>query len=253
MGVMIMSVLGMLFAGLLAILLWFELATSTGMSHEERAIFVVAGLVETLLFVASILGFVGAVVRKQSFVQIYAYFIYFHFILNLGVAIFLLYELVHVSTTDQVKACQDAIQNTGAQSQCTGIFKVGLEVYGAVAGIVLLTELYGAIIVARYLNQIQREKRNVRASRMSQGAFKMGPSAGGRYSTIKDQDHDDIPLRANYTPAHEDEFNPYGEVAGPDYRGSSYSAYDGMPESADGHGKLESGDSVTLHGSTAHA
>ncbi|KAF7376212.1 DUF1746 domain-containing protein [Mycena sanguinolenta] len=247
-GVMIMSVLGMLFAGLLAILLWFELSTSTGMSHEERAIFVVAGLVETFLFVASILGFVGAVVRKQLFVQIYAYFIYFHFILNLGVAIFLLYELIHVSTTDQVKACQDAIQNTGAQDQCTGIFKVGLGIYGAVAGVVLLVELYGAIIVARYLNQIQREKRNTRASRMSQGAFKMGPPAGGRYSTIKDQDHDDIPLRANYAPAHgQDEFDPYGEVAGPDYRGSSYSAYDGMPMSADlehGHAKLDSVDSA---------
>ncbi|KAF8210350.1 hypothetical protein K438DRAFT_1570905, partial [Mycena galopus ATCC 62051] len=123
-GVIIMSVLGMLFAGLLAILLWFELATATGMSSDERAMFIVGGLVETLLFVASILGLVGAIVRKQAFVQIYAYFIYFHFILNLGVAIFLVVELVKVSTTDQAKLCELAIHNTGAQSQCTGIFKV---------------------------------------------------------------------------------------------------------------------------------
>ncbi|KAK7057124.1 DUF1746 domain-containing protein [Favolaschia claudopus] len=190
-----------------------------------------AGLVETLLFVVSILGFVGAIVRKQLFVQIYAYFIYFHFVLNLGVAAYLLYSLVHVSTTDQVKACQLAIHDPSAQDQCTGLLKFGIKVYAAIAGV------HGAIIVARYVNQIQREKRNVRASRMSQGAFKMAPSKG-RYSTIKGDEPDSIPLRAasfaEPPSSHKlDEFDPYEEVAGPDYRGSSYNAYDGMPPSAD--------------------
>jgi len=232
-GVICMTVLGMLLAGLLSILLWFEVASTTDMSSKERAIFIVAGLVETLLFAGSILGFVGAVVRKQLFVQIYAYFIYVHFIINLGVAIYLLYMIVHVSSTDQVKACQLAIQNTTAQAQCTGLLKVGLGVYSAVAAIVLLAEMYGAIIVARYVNQVQREKRNLRASRMSQGAFKMGSTPGGRYSTIKGDDHDGIPLRAAglSTPRVGEEFDPYEEVAGPDYR-ASYSSYDGMPTSA---------------------
>jgi hypothetical protein len=44
----------------------------------------------------------------------------------LGVAAYLLYMLVHVSTTDQVKACQLAIHNTSAQDQCTGLLKVKL-------------------------------------------------------------------------------------------------------------------------------
>jgi len=254
-GVIIMTVLGILFAGLLSILLWFEVATTTDMSSNERAIFIVAGLVETLLLVASILGFVGAVVRKQLFVQIYAYFIYVHFILNLGVAIYLLYFLVHTATTDQVKACQDAVHNTAAQNQCTGLLKVGLGVYGAVASIVLLTEMYGALIVARYVNQVQREKRNIRASRMSQSAFKTGP-AGGRYSTLKSDDHDNIPLRAagfsNFSNSRaEEEFDPYEEVTGPDYRGSTYSAYDGMPPSADlDHGMHDKMHSVDSHDTT---
>ncbi|KAJ7096247.1 hypothetical protein C8R44DRAFT_812529 [Mycena epipterygia] len=237
-GVICMTVLGMLLAGLLSILLWFEVASTPDMSSQERAIFIIAGLVETLLFAASVLGFVGAVVRKQLFVQIYAYFIYVHFIINLGVAIYLLYMIVHVSTTDQVKACQLAIQNTTAQAQCTGLLKIGLGVYGAVAAIVLLAEMYGAIIVTRYVNQVQREKRNVRASRMSQGAFKMGSTAGGRYSTIKGDDHDGIPLRTAglSTPRVGEEFDPYEEVAGPDYRASSFSSYDGMPSDLE-HGE----------------
>ncbi|KAJ7680399.1 hypothetical protein DFH06DRAFT_1162931 [Mycena polygramma] len=251
-GVIIMTVLGMLFAGLLSILLWFEVATTTDMSSKERSIFILAGLVETLLFVASVLGFVGAVVRKQLFVQIYAYFIYIHFVLNLGVAIYLLYMIVHVSSTDQVKACQLAITNPSAQAQCTGLLKVGLGVFSAVASVVILSELYGAIIVARYLNQVQREKRNIRASRMSRGAFKMDP-AGGRYSTIKDDDRDSIPLhpaRRPDSPRAQEEFDPYEEVAGPDYRASSYSAYDGMPASAEPstvHHKMDSIDTTGNH------
>ncbi|KAJ7647264.1 hypothetical protein FB45DRAFT_892900 [Roridomyces roridus] len=220
-GVIIMSILGMLFAGLLSILLWFEVDSSPNMSKGERTVFIITGLVETLLFVASILGFVGAVVRKQVFVQIYAYFLYFHFLLNVGVAAYLLWFLVHASTSDQVKACQEAIKNTQAQSQCTGLFKIGLGVYGAVAGIVLLTEMYGAIIVARYVNQIQREKRT---SKIQQGAFRLGGKPnGGRYSTIKGEE-DDIPLRsARQSKVVQPEFDPYNEV---DHR----TAYDGMPQ-----------------------
>jgi hypothetical protein len=68
-----MSLLGTLFGGVLSIVLWFEVASEfhssilqcvrndrfTGtadMTSGERAGFVVAGLVETLLFIASVLG-----------------------------------------------------------------------------------------------------------------------------------------------------------------------------------------------------
>jgi hypothetical protein len=104
-----------------------------------------------------------------------------------------------------------------------------------VKNILIQVRLDGAIIVARYVNQVQREKRNLRASRMSQGAFKMG-TPGGRYSTIKDDDDQaGIPLhsRGLSTPLGHEEFNPYEEVTGPDYRAASYSGYDGMPASVD--------------------
>ncbi|KAF7321614.1 DUF1746 domain-containing protein [Mycena kentingensis (nom. inval.)] len=211
-GVLVMCVLGMLFSGMLAILVWFEVSSTPELSSKARAMFIVAGLVETLLFVVSMLGFVGAVVRKQLFIQIYAYFVYFHFVLNIGVAAFLFYELVHVSTTDQNKACQLAIKDANAQTQCTNLLKVGLGVYAAVAAVVLLTELYGAIIVARYVNQIQREKRNLRASRISQGTYRMSvrpPS--GRYSSLPDDSEASASLRAASSRAYDEmeDFNPY--------------------------------------------
>jgi len=235
MGVLIMAVLGMLFSGFLTILLWFEVSTTPDLSHKTRAICIVAGLVETLLFVVSMLGFVGTVVRKQLFVQIYAYFLYVHFLLNLGVAAFLLFELVHVSTTDQNAACQLAVHNSNAQSQCTSILQVGVGIYGGIAAGVLLAEMYALLIVARYVNQIQREKRNTRASRMTQNAFRMSARQSARYSTIKDTaEFEAIPSRAASSTAHDEDFDPYDPYYGApglDYKTPSSTAYDPHPAS----------------------
>ncbi|KAF7288717.1 hypothetical protein HMN09_01377700 [Mycena chlorophos] len=213
-GVLIMAVLGMLFAGILSILIWFEVSSTYDFTKGEKAAFVIAGLVETFLFVASMIGFIGTVVRKQVFVQAYAYFIYFHFLLNVGVAAFLLWFLVHVSTIDQHALCQLGLHNVDAQNQCTGLLQVGLGIYGAVAGAVLLTEAYGAVIVARYVNQIQREKRGARASRISRRSARMSArTASAAYSTLKDtSEYDHVPQSANvvhHNDEEEHEFDPY--------------------------------------------
>jgi len=239
--VIIMAVLGMLVAGTLSVILWFEVARSPDLSRGERAAFVVAGLVETFLFLASLLGFVGAIVRKQVFVQIYAYFLYFHFLLNVGVAAWLLYMIVHFSSTAAVKACQDALQNAQTKQQCTGLLKIGLHVYFIVAAIVLVTELYGTIIIARYVNQIQREKRSIRASRIhsSESGYKLIPvPRSPAYASAKSDNLDSRGLLHSPLPhsqassegtSHLREFDPYEDLEGPDYRTTHSYPYDGIP------------------------
>ncbi|KAG6832607.1 hypothetical protein H0H92_014443 [Tricholoma furcatifolium] len=218
-----MSILGILVAGILSIILWFEVASNGDMSTGERAAFIVAGLVETLLFVASCLGFVGAVVRKQLFVQIYTYFIYFHFLLNIGVASYLLYVIVRFSGNAKIKLCQDTIQNAQTQGQCTGLLNIAQGVYYAVAAIVLLVELCMdqyfmacqhlthlfhadlAIVVTRYLNQLQSEKRSARSLRKeNEEAFSLVSKGKGRYSALPDR----FPVYSNSGP----DFDPYAEI-----------------------------------------
>lgn len=212
-GVLIMSFLGMLLSGILSIILWFEVASTPDMTSGEKAAFVCAGLVETLLFAVCILGFAGVIVRKQLFVMIYAYFTYFHFVLNVGVAIWLLWLVTHGTENAAVNACQRTIQNQDAQNQCIGLLKIAKGVYIGIALVVLLAELYGAIIVARYVNQIQREKRGARASRMStsnESAFKLVPQRGVRYSSVPGGQH---VTHLSYDGTKE--FDPYREVGTP--------------------------------------
>ncbi|KAF8910397.1 hypothetical protein CPB85DRAFT_1190089, partial [Mucidula mucida] len=158
-GVIIMTSLGMLLSGILSIVLWYEVASTPDMSPGERAAFVVSGLLETFLLIASILGFIGAVVRKQVFVQIYTYFIYVHFVFNVAIAGYLLWQVTHLTSEAADKACQDTISNAQAQDQCIGFLKIARGVYYVIATLVLLIELYGAVVTTRYLNQLKSEKR----------------------------------------------------------------------------------------------
>lgn len=239
-GVITMSLLGIILSGILTIILWYEVASTPDLTSGERTGFVLAGLLETFLCVVSILGFVGAIVRKQLFVRIYAYFIYVHFFINVAVAAYLLWLITHFTENTATKACQDTIKNTGAQQQCIGILQIARGVYFAVAVLVLLIEMYGAIIVARYLNQIQREKRTARTSRMSMG-YKISPGPHSEYISLVDTSRATSQFSLSPEPyTSPREFNPYEEFTDP-YRNQShagpsvirefdlYSNEDGLP------------------------
>ncbi|KAI5118874.1 hypothetical protein M0805_003549 [Coniferiporia weirii] len=167
-GAVLLSLFTILLGGLLMVIIWFEVSTNYFMSNGEKAAFIVAGLVETFLFIASVLGFIGACARKQLFVVVYATFLYVHFLINLGVAIYFLWEVTHAANTDIVKLCQEGIRNTQAEGQCTGLLNITKGVYWGVSLLVLAIEAYCALVVTRYVNQLRYEKRDVRRSRMLQ-------------------------------------------------------------------------------------
>ncbi|KDR75832.1 hypothetical protein GALMADRAFT_248557 [Galerina marginata CBS 339.88] len=226
MGVISMSILGCLVAGLLTVILWFELESTTDLTSQERAAFVIAALTETILFAASIFGLVGAIVRKQSFTQIYAYILYVHFIINLGVAAYLTYEVTRVTTKFENLACQAAIKDPQAQGQCTGFLTFARWVYLAIASTVLLVELYGAIIVTRYLNQLKREKGSAQAMRMdTENAFQLKVRNGHQYSKLDESTNQHFPgylppLDSYHLESSDVEFDPYTETVLPSTNGA---------------------------------
>ncbi|KAH8118968.1 hypothetical protein DFH11DRAFT_1562213 [Phellopilus nigrolimitatus] len=167
-GVGVLSFLTILLAGLLMVILWFEVATNYFMSGGEKTAFILAGVLETFLFLASVLGFVGTCARKQSFVVVYATFLYVHFCINLGVAIYFLWMVTHAANTDIVRFCQDGVHDPQAKDQCTGLLNVAKGVYWGVLLFILAIEAYCALVVTRYVNQLRYEKRDVRRARAMQ-------------------------------------------------------------------------------------
>ncbi|PFH51539.1 hypothetical protein AMATHDRAFT_74891 [Amanita thiersii Skay4041] len=212
-GVIAMSLLGIVFAGFLTVVIWFEVSTNHDLASSERAAFIVGGVVETLLFLASMIGFTGAVIRKQLYIQVYTYTLHVHFWINLGVAAYLLYVINNFTSTATQVACEETIQNQDTQNQCKGLLNVAKGLYFVVASIVLLVEMYGAIIATRYLNQLQGEKRTARAARLdtergiilSKTSARPNSMSGmhvrGASETARLYSENDI----------QEEFNPYNE------------------------------------------
>lgn len=200
-GVISMSILGMLVAGILSIGLWFESSVNTYLSKGERIAFIVTALMETILFAASILGFVGAVVRKQSFIQTYAYILYGHFLCNVAAAAYLLYSIISFQKNITELACESTVTDPGAQEQCRGLLRITTKLYIAIAAIVLFVELYGAIIVTRHLNLVKKEKRSNKEFRENvDSAFKL-QSRSHAYTPVSRSDVEQG-----------QEFNPYAET-----------------------------------------
>lgn len=79
--------------------------------------------------------------RKQAFVTAYAVGLYVHFLLNLGVAGYLLVVIVHATRTDTKALCQNAISNTQGQDQCSTVFNAIRGAYAALASLILVIEL----------------------------------------------------------------------------------------------------------------
>ncbi|KAI0314091.1 hypothetical protein OF83DRAFT_1248303 [Amylostereum chailletii] len=157
--VIITSLLGLVLASFLAIILWYEVASTPTLGGGERASFIAAGVVETLLAVLCAIGFIGSVVRKQSFVTAYCVGLYIHFFLNLGVAGYFIYELVHTAREDAETACKNTITDPGAQDQCVGLLHIATGIFIGVASAILALEIYGAIVATRYVFRVREQKR----------------------------------------------------------------------------------------------
>lgn len=217
-GAAVLSFLSIVLGGLLMVIIWYEVATNYFMSNEEKVAFVLAGLLETILFLSSILGFIGTLARKQSFVVTYATILYFHFIVNLAVAIYFLWMITHVADEDIVKLCEEGIRNDQAQGQCKGLLNVTKGLYWGVSLTVLAVEAYLTLIVTRYVNQLRYEKRDVRQSRMlhRQSAydayhqhFTNTPTSAGFKSPIGDAHSMDDLEERGLLQAEPKEFDPY--------------------------------------------
>jgi len=204
-----MTVLGILFSAVLSVALWYGVSSQDKPTRGILAALVIGGLVETFLFAASIFGLVGAIVRKLSFIRIYAVITYVHFLLNVGVAIWFLVEISSVAKkASAVKLCG------GADSQCAKLLSFGQTAYIVVASLVLVLEAYGAIIVTRYVNQLQNEKSYKRQTRKGiEEAFRL-EAAKVRYSTLASS-HEFSLVRPTgiYDDQDNTEYDPYREAS----------------------------------------
>jgi len=175
-GAVAMSFLTMLLSGAVSLYIWVEVAQSDSQSTtnpdaqldpETRTAFIISGAVQSLLFVASILGFVGAIVRKQSFVQIYAWFIWIHLFLSLAAGSYFLWVITHTIGSVEMQCKQGFTGNGEDPNQlCNQVLSLAGGLLIGIIVLIWLVEIYGALIIARYSHQIVNEKLEIRRQLM---------------------------------------------------------------------------------------
>ncbi|KAH8828051.1 hypothetical protein DL96DRAFT_1709360 [Flagelloscypha sp. PMI_526] len=209
-----MTVLGMLLSGFLTIALWFEVSVATPEYFDatEKGLFVAAALMQTLLFLVSIIGFIGVVVKKLLFIRIYAYGQYVNFVLNVGFACYLFYTVSKFSKTAEYNICKAAIRDPNGEEQCNGF--VNFIKY-IISSNLSMFSLEGSIIVTRYLNNLKKHKYQKRQSRMVPTPRSAGFNRGSQlYSSVPNQDVDQQRLLS-----HSPGVNMHRPYASEDYNG----------------------------------
>ncbi|KAF8444528.1 hypothetical protein L210DRAFT_3530161 [Boletus edulis BED1] len=165
-GFVLISILTFLLSGAVSVIIWFEVFHSYQLSAKERVAFILAGIVESILFLASTIGFIGVVARKQLFVTIYTYFLYVHFVLNLIVGIYFLVTVRASNREQLVDYCAEVFVNTSTESSCPGLTRVSTYVFMAIVAALLLFEFYGVLIATRYVYRLRKQKRDDRSRRL---------------------------------------------------------------------------------------
>ncbi|EMD37420.1 hypothetical protein CERSUDRAFT_114087 [Gelatoporia subvermispora B] len=207
-GVIIGSFLHIVIPAILAAVIWFEVATEHDMtfSHSERVAFIFAALLESLLTIAAIIGFAGAITRKLLFVLIYCGALYFNWLVMLGVIAYFLGMINHATEDDLRVLCSQTIRNSQAQGQCSGVLNTLRGVLIGIGILLLLIELWGAFIATRYARQLRGDKARQRVARISKLAQDRLPLLHSRTSTTENgEPFADIDIEV------EKEFNPYDD------------------------------------------
>ncbi|KAG6330813.1 hypothetical protein ID866_8277 [Astraeus odoratus] len=140
-GFILLTVVTFLAAGAISVLIWFEVSHSYQLSTSERVAFILTGITESILFLLSIIGFVGVVARKQSFVMSYAYFLYIHTTLNVIVGVYFLVTIRKSNRQQLVDYCARFFTDTSTEAICVRLMNVSTYVFIAVVAILLLLEL----------------------------------------------------------------------------------------------------------------
>jgi len=203
-GVIALASVGLLLTGTLSIAFWFEVS-NVSLSSGQKAAFIIAALVETALFFATILGFAGAIVRMLKLVQTFAYFLYVHLVLSIAVAFYLAYAVTHFTSVATLALCQQVVQNEQAKAQCDEFLNIAAWVYIVGSVLVVIGEIYGAIVVTRYVNQLKKAGTDRTTNSSLLPSRRYIPLSGAEV-------YDGVTLTSTYyTRTGGDEFNPYLE------------------------------------------
>jgi len=135
-----------------SVILWFEYANASSQLLKTRLCLLLAAILQNIFVLISASGFVGVFWNKRPLITVFAYANFAHLVANV---IVIAYFLSNIETSNQCPP-KPPPRPEPSRAPCDS-FRIPKAIYVAAAVIVLLIELYNALVITTYLYQLRGE------------------------------------------------------------------------------------------------
>ncbi|KAI0260776.1 hypothetical protein BC834DRAFT_899314 [Gloeopeniophorella convolvens] len=159
-GVFIMSTLGLIGGSIIAAVGWHG-ATHKDQAHltkNQEISLIIASLSYTILAMVSLFGLIGTIIKRRSYISLYNTLVWFHLGFNIATGAYFIYTLFHKVGDSDVNNCINGSTDKFKEDVCKKAFEVGRGITIGLYVLFWLIELWGCIIVADYVSQLQEEE-----------------------------------------------------------------------------------------------
>ncbi|KAH9991997.1 hypothetical protein BJV74DRAFT_835667 [Russula compacta] len=160
-GVFVMSTVGLLGATIVAAVGWHSVVDreQLHLSKNQDVSLVLTSISYSILAIVSLFGLIGTIIKRRSFISSYGTVLYWHLGFNLVSGVILIFTLFHKVGDNDVNTCvANDSDDSNRQEDCQNAFKVVRGLIIAVYIIFWLLELWGCVIVGKYVEQLQEEE-----------------------------------------------------------------------------------------------
>jgi len=159
-GVFVIAILGILGGGLVSVGGWLQIKQLPESSLDQRneVALWIQTIMYTLLAILSLFGLIGVFSKTRSFISVYATMLYGHLGFSIATGIFYLYTLFYQTGDNDIQSCIDGSTDDIKKEACQKGFEIFRGVIVGVFVLIWLIELYGCIIVANYVSQLDEEE-----------------------------------------------------------------------------------------------
>ncbi|KIM76853.1 hypothetical protein PILCRDRAFT_825831 [Piloderma croceum F 1598] len=159
-GVFVIAILGIIGGGLVSVAGWLQIKqlSQHPLDRRDEVALWTQTVMYTLLAILSFFGLIGVFNKARPLISLYSTMLFSHLGFSIATGAFFLYALFHQTGDNDIQSCINGSTDDLKKQTCQKGFEV---IRGVIVGafvVIWLIELYGCIIVANYVEQLDNEE-----------------------------------------------------------------------------------------------
>ncbi|KAI0056130.1 hypothetical protein BV25DRAFT_1646828 [Artomyces pyxidatus] len=159
-GVFVMTLIGLLGGTIVAAAGWYHTGhkDNVNLTKNQEISLIISSVAYTALAIISLFGLIGVFAKNRGYVSLYSTLVWCHLGVNIATGVYFIYTLFHQVGDNDVNNCVGSSTDKIKQDACKAAFDVGRGITIGLYVFFWLIELWGCIIVADYVSQLEEEE-----------------------------------------------------------------------------------------------